>query len=172
MLDQELRELQLVLSDHAKRYPLMQPCDAVKLIYQNEFGGEHLITDEKGSLQRLREEFDRTPRDPAQPMLEEIGNGIVRVMLAGMDPDLYSVDALNRAFLLSASYHKGSRPAFLEKLKVLRRMTVECRFGFTYGDLEAYLEQYAATGYPLLSHSKIYEQSYRPAYRVVERKML
>lgn len=33
------RELCQVLADHAKRYPLMAPCDVVKLIFQNEFGG-------------------------------------------------------------------------------------------------------------------------------------
>ena len=36
-------ELEAILKIHVKRYPLMQPTDAVKLIYQNEFGGGHLI---------------------------------------------------------------------------------------------------------------------------------
>ena len=37
-----MEELERILREHAERYPLMQPTDAVKLIYQNEFGGGHL----------------------------------------------------------------------------------------------------------------------------------
>ena len=49
-------ELEQILREHAKRYPLMQPTDAVKLIYQNEFGGGHLIRDEQACLNYLRRE--------------------------------------------------------------------------------------------------------------------
>lgn len=45
-----MNELEGVLKEHAKRYPLMQPRDAVKLIYQNEFGGGDLIRDEEACL--------------------------------------------------------------------------------------------------------------------------
>ena len=37
--------MKTILLTHAARYPLMEPRDAVKLIYQNEFGGGHLIRD-------------------------------------------------------------------------------------------------------------------------------
>ena len=33
--------LEQILQDHARKYPKMEPTDAVKLIYQNEFGGGH-----------------------------------------------------------------------------------------------------------------------------------
>ena len=51
-----MEELRAILLAHAKRYPLMQPRDAVKLIYQNEFGGGHLIRDEQTCLNYLRQE--------------------------------------------------------------------------------------------------------------------
>ena len=35
-------ELGIVLRQHAGRYRLMEPTDAVKLIYQNEFGGGNM----------------------------------------------------------------------------------------------------------------------------------
>ena len=50
-------ELEAILKIHVKRYPLMQPTDAVKLIYQNEFGGGHLIRDEEICLNYLRQEY-------------------------------------------------------------------------------------------------------------------
>ena len=49
-----MEELKAILIAHAKRYPPMQPQDAVKLIYQNEFGGGHLIRDEEACLNYLR----------------------------------------------------------------------------------------------------------------------
>ena len=48
-------ELNHILQAHAKKYPLMAPCDAVKLIYQNEFGGGHLVTDSARSLAPMME---------------------------------------------------------------------------------------------------------------------
>ena len=45
-----MEELEKILQDHAKRYPQMEPTDGVKLIYQNEFGGGHLIKDENACL--------------------------------------------------------------------------------------------------------------------------
>ena len=38
-----MEELKTILREHAKHYPQMQPTNAVKLIYQNEFGGGHHV---------------------------------------------------------------------------------------------------------------------------------
>ena len=46
-----------ILLSHYITYPKMQIQDAVKLIYQNEFGPGHLVRDEASSLERLREEM-------------------------------------------------------------------------------------------------------------------
>ena len=43
-----MEELEIILREHSRRYPEMQATDAVKLIYQNEFSGGHLIRDEQG----------------------------------------------------------------------------------------------------------------------------
>ena len=49
--------LEKILIEHCSRYPCMQIQDMIKLIYQNEFAGGHLISDRKGSLARLKEEY-------------------------------------------------------------------------------------------------------------------
>ena len=48
-----MTDLSEILRAHSARYPLMMPCDAVKLIYQNEFGGGHIVENEKASLSYL-----------------------------------------------------------------------------------------------------------------------
>ena len=42
--------LEKILVEHNRRYPCMQIQDMVKLIYQNEFAGGHLVSDRGMSL--------------------------------------------------------------------------------------------------------------------------
>ena len=160
-----LFELETILKSHARRYPLMQPVDAVKLIYQNEFGGGHLIRDEEACLNYLRREYVSLTKDPAAPLYEDIGNGIVRVNLAAVKPE--ELEQLGKNFIDSATKHKGTLDSFLSKLDVLRKLAEEGVFAFNTNALNAYLSEYKAAVYPAVSHSEQYRQTYNPAYRVI-----
>ena len=162
-----MKELQAVLTEHAKRYPLMQPRDAVKLIYQNEFGGGHLVRDEQACLNYLRREYDSITPNPAAPLYEEIGNGIVRVNLAAVKPE--DLEQLGKDFIRSAAEHTGSKARFLQKLDVLRQLTAAGHFCFGMVELECYLSEYIQTGCPVVSHSEQYRQAYQPAYRIMRK---
>lgn len=163
-----MEELEQILREHAKRYPLMQPCDAVKLIYQNEFGGGHLIRDEQACLNYLRREYADLEKDPTAPMYEDIGNGIVRVNLAAVREE--ALEQLGQDFIASAAKHKGTLDSFLNKLEVLISLTADGVFTFDADALNAYLSEYKAAGYPAVSHSPEYRQAYNPAYRVILRR--
>lgn len=158
-------ELKNILKDHARRYPLMQPRDAVKLIYQNEFGGGHLIRDEEACLTYLRREYASVEKDLTTPLYENIGNGIVRVNLAAVREE--DLEKLGKIFLDSAAKHKGTRESFLNKLELLRKLTAEGVFLFDSASLASYLSEYEAAGYPAVSHSSQYRNAYHPSYRVV-----
>ena len=162
-----MEELRAILIAHAKRYPLMQPRDAVKLIYQNEFGGGHLIRDEQACLNYLRREYTSVAKDPTVPLYEDIGNGIIRVNLAAVKPE--DLEQLGRAFIDSAAKHKGTMDRFLNKLEVLRKLANEGVFNFDTNALNAYLSEYEAAGYPAVSHSPEYRQAYKPAYRIIRK---
>jgi hypothetical protein len=162
-------ELERILRQHADRYPLMQPTDAVKLIYQNEFGGGHLIRDEESCLGYLRREYAALEKDANAPIAEEIGNGIVRVNLAAVQAQ--DLERLGKVFICSAMDHTGTLDSFLQKLEVLRQLTREGVFCFDMQGLEAYLCAYEKAGYPMVSHSETYRQHYHPAYRVVLEKL-
>lgn len=167
-MDRTLREILLA---HAKKYPLMEPQDGVKLIYQNEFGGGHLIANPDKSLERLQAELAGVSRDGAAPLAEDIGGGMVRVMLAALDGAGYSPEALNRDFVRSAHRRRGGMDAFRDKLDTLRALAAEGVFQFSAQALERYLSAYFAAGCPAVSHSQAYRAAYRPAYRVVERAL-
>ena len=163
-----MEELEQILREHTKRYPLMQPCDAVKLIYQNEFGGGHLIRDEQACLNYLRREYADLEKDPTAPMYEDIGNGIVRVNLGAVREE--ALEQLGQDFIASAAKHKGTLDSFLNKLGVLHKLTTAGVFSFDLDALNAYLSEYKAAGYPAVSHSPEYRQAYNPAYRVILRR--
>ena len=165
-----MAELSAVLLDHAQRYPAMEPTDAVKLIYQNEFGGGHLIKDAQAATRYLQYEYDQTDRDPAVPLWEEIGNGIVRVNLAAL-PEC-KLSWLAEAFLRSAEAHRGNLSNFIKKLDILIRLTDNGIFSFDHTALEAYLTEYRQAGYPAVSHSPTYRNTYRPAYRIILKELL
>ena len=160
-----MEELRAILITHTKRYPLMQPRDAVKLIYQNEFGGGHSIRDEQACLNYLRREYADLEKDPTAPLYEDIGNGIVRVNLAALREE--DLEQLGQDFIASAAKHKGTLDSFLNKLEVLRKLTAEGVFTFDTNVLNAYLSEYEAAGYPAVSHSEQYRQAYKPAYRIL-----
>lgn len=164
-----METLRAALAAHAGRYPAMEPQDAVKLVYQNEFGGGHLIANPAQSLERLRVEHGAAAHDPTLPLAEDIGNGMARVLLAGLDPEEYPLEALNRDFVRSAAARRGKMGRFLEKLDALRELTRAGIFRFDSQALEDYLGQYIASGCPAVSHSGAYRAAYRPAYRVVVR---
>ena len=160
-----MEELRAILIAHAKRYPLMQPRDAVKLIYQNEFGGGHLIRDEQACLNYLRREYTSVAKDPTAALYEDIGNGIVRVNLAAVKPE--GLEQLGRAFIDSAAKHKGTTDSFLKKLDILCQLAEEGIFSFGVQELKIYFSEYIQSGCPMVSHSEQYRQAYRPAYRIV-----
>lgn len=162
-----MENLEQILRAHGQKYPLMQPTDAVKLIYQNVFGGGHLIRDLAACRRMLRQEYANTPQDPHGSLLEYIGNGIVRVKLNALGSSGYSIEQLGSDFVRSSREHQGSLNGFLLKLDVLRKVTATGAFCFTSEELEAYLEEYKQAGYPMVSHSQQYRDAYRPAYRVV-----
>lgn len=160
-----MTELAQILRVHAKNYPEMQPTDAVKLLYQNEFGGGHMIADPKGCMDYLHREYQQIPHDPTCAAYEPIGNGIVRVNLAALRAE--RLDALGEAFIASAARISGSKDRFLQSIDILCKLTAEGIFSFDGSALAAYLTDYAAAGYPAVSHSPQYRDAYHPAYRVI-----
>ena len=165
-----MEELDLLLRQHASKYPLMQPTDAVKLLYQNEFGGGHLIRDTASCRAYLRREYLQTERSEQWPKYEQIGNGLVRVHLSAVPAE--ELDALGEAFLRSAAIHRGELESFLKKLELLRKVCAEGVFSFDMTQLDAYLKAYAQAGYPMVSHSDAYREAYHPAYRIVRTDQL
>lgn len=156
-----------IIEEHLKKYPQMEICDIIKLIYQNEFGGGHLIKDAQASLAFLREECIGLNQNKIES--EDIGNGLVRVYLANLN-ELQLV-TLNQLFVLSAKLTKGSLASFVEKLEELKEASKNGQIALNYKNLCQEINQYEQQNYPAISHSKKYRQLYQPHYRVINKQI-
>ena len=167
-----MHELETILHRHVALHPTMAPCDAVKLVYQNEFGGGHLIRDEEKCLARLKTEYSQLIQSADEPLAEEIGNGMVRVNLRALDAHGYCAEKLGADFIRCAALQQGSPDSFRKKLEILRQLAKEGSLPFSFDALEQYLDQYEKAGFPMVSHSPQYRAAYAPAYRVIRKEFL
>ena len=140
----QYNELQQLLCLHAMRYPLMEPTDAVKLIYQNEFGSGHLIRDHFACRFHLYGEYASVAHNDALPLWEPIGNGILRVNLGALQPR--QLEPVYHGFLATSTAHTGSHHSFLGKLEVLSGLAGENCFAFSKA------ECFTSCIYKCLSH--------------------
>lgn len=162
-----MNEIKSVVLAHFSRYPRMGLSDAVKLVYQNEWAGGHLIADEADSLRRLEAECRPLAPDPSREAFEDIGNGLCRLHLASPLCGEMERATVNRFFVNTANETKGDAKSFEKKLMVLRQCCLDGELPFPAAELDAYLGAHKAQGYPPVSHSETYRAAYRPAYRVV-----
>ena len=166
-----IKELENIILTHTQKYPLMQVTDAVKLIYQGEFGGGHLVRDRKECLSRIKKEAEISSKSYGE-VIEDIGFGIVRVNLASIESIGITHEKLCDLFIESASIIKGDLSTFFKKLECLSALTSNNAFSFTLRELDSYLEEYIKSGCPAVSHSEIYRNEYHPAYRIVLKSLL
>lgn len=170
MKDRE--SLKKLLLKQYELYPKMQITDMIKLIYQNEFAGGHLIVNEDDCLRRLTEELQDLKKYSSDTMspavFEEIGNGLCRLDLTGIQNSGIDISTINRFFISTANSVSGSIKSFEEKLEVFKQCCMDKSLPYPLEEVEAYLNEYERQGYPPVSHSRDYRALYSPAYRIVK----
>ena len=167
-------DFEKILYYHARKYPLSEPCDAVKLAYQSEFGAGHLIINEENARARFFEELSLTSQCPSVELEEEIGGGLVRLNFAAFSKNRVNPSLAFMAFLNTARIVKGSIDGFLKKAEIIKN--AGC-YSFTKLELDEYLNSYLKNltdgemPYPV-SHSIVYKRAYSPSYRIVAKELL
>lgn len=153
-----------IIRSHALRYPAMRPIDAIKLVWQSEYGAGHLVSDLETAKKRLDDEISSLCGTSLSPAVEEIGGGYVRLDLNSLD---IPAECLVRMFAMPPE-RQGDEASFKERLALLRMLASEGIFAF---DAEE-LEEAIAIFKPIPSHSAEYRELYRPAYRVIDRRFV
>lgn len=155
-----------------------EPVDAVKLLYQSEFGCGHALPAEEICAGRIRDEIAMTVADAKAPAFEPIGNGLCRLDLRNTQVRRLPPETIARMMRVTDTQVCGSQLGFLNKIKLLQE-TAACfgrdaaiapqRLPFTGPELERYLAGDWLENLPP-SHSASYREAYQPAYRVVLRR--
>lgn len=158
------------IGESLEKYPLMQPDDVLKFVYQSEFGPSHFCGSEEESLEAIREERKPLGYDESEALYEPVGDRFVRVNLAALDETVYPLEALNDDFVRSSAVKQGSRYAVMKKLDTILECFDELPFAFEKDELLSAIERWKAADFPAISHSMEYHKLYSPHYRVISRE--
>ncbi len=159
-------DLYKCLEAHVKKYPLMTPCDSVKLLYQSVYGCGHFV-DEGRAEARLRSEFALV-RERGAALFEHICNGRARLMLGGITEA--EVPLVSRMFAASAEEDisfDSDNVQFEKGLEIIVSMARDGKMPFSENEAISYIESYLQAGGGAVSHSDVYRKNYSPAYRVM-----
>lgn len=152
------------------KYPLMRTQDYLKLLYQSEFLGGHLINDWQESYLRLQREAETCFEGAFEgETLADDFLDITRVNLrpfVAQNKDLYF---LNCIFVTSANQAEGKIENLDVKLDALTELANARKIDLPYFSLKREINEYKSQNYPVLHHSYSYKKNYSPAYRVVKK---
>lgn len=166
-----MNETARVLKRHFSLYPKMAPQDAVKLLYQSEFGCGHFAPSPERARQMLERECSGLEKNENHAKTEAIGGGFIRVHLEPLVGDKHALDALATAFVRSAEATCGSMDGFKIRLDALKKLAESGMAPFSMNDLAEFLEAYEKLGCPAVHHSEIFRKNYHPAYRVIKTEL-
>lgn len=163
-------DFKTLLLNHYDRYPKMHIQDMVKLIYQNEFAGGHMIISTANSLDRLTEEYHllKGCSSGCMPLFESVGNNLSRLHLKEISNTQINLTTVNQMFVATANDVHGNKQGFEKKLDILRHCCQQNELPYSIENVDAYLNKLRDQGYPAVSHSDNYRKTYSPAYRIVK----
>lgn len=161
----EKTALRALLLRHAEMYPISESTDYIKLLYQGEFGGGHLITDAQMPLKYLKAEME-TIADDDRSAFDEIGGGLLRMHLRAVRPLGLRPETVAGLFMQTCA-PRGKIEQLQAKLDFFLEL---CQTESILPDADiaaAAIAAYRAAGCPATHHSQRYREAYRAAYRLV-----
>lgn len=165
-----------VLQEQLTRYPRMQPQDLVKLIYQNEFAGGHMVSTASEAVLRIKQELasldeqKREAKEVSDSGWEDIGNDLCRFHLQGLREYGLSAETLGHIFYYSSGTPRGSKENFIRQLEMAEQACIKGALPCDAAAFSQYLRQYLARGVTHPGHSAVYRRHYSPAYRVIKKE--
>lgn len=166
------KTLQNILVSQNTAYPEMELTDYIKLIYQNEFGSGHMISNLSDSEMFLKSEYEtvlaEAEEQKVSEFIEDIGNGLSRIYLNPIKIKPEDLPLLNLLFAATANTHRGSMDRFQSKSGLLSEMSSKNLLPLKADRVKSYLDDYFSKGCPPMHHSEIYRRKYHPHYRVIK----
>jgi hypothetical protein len=154
-----------ILSDHQTRYPLMETQDVYKLLHQAALGNAHAVINSQQAYDWLQSEVEGLIEPYPEPAIDPISpDGIlVRVHLSPFIAQGGDLNTLVNAFVCTSEVYPQDRGKFESYL--------EEAMPHVEG-LKGLAKELRLQGYPAVHHSSAYRAAYKPAYRVVLKRLL
>lgn len=150
----------------------MRAVDVYKLLYQGVFGVGHILGGD--AFERLKAEaLSLNLNDyPDEPLLEDasVDGSIVRVNLRPYISKGLSIEALYSAMVKSSA--KGDAKDFRLLWKAFRELVDSKKLGFDLAEISDLDKLINFEDIAPAHHSKIYRETYKPSYRIVERRLI
>ena len=147
--------------EHCARYPLLQPADLLKFLHQSTFGPGHLVAENAGGLEFLRQEAAGRMNGEVEPLDGEFCRFHLGLPL--------SPETLWQCFRLSSEMPAGTAEDLERRLVCALTLAAENLLPFSKEVLAGAISLWRAAGFPAPHHSEAFRAAYTPAYRVVHR---
>jgi len=155
-----------------QRYSAMQIEDLYKLVYQATMGNEHLLTDSAAVQAYLIQELASIDTSSVEPLLEEISpdGEVVRLNLRSFKTQNGDRDALFQAMMQTARTFQKSPERLEQYWHDLEQRANSGALAFDAAAMQSFFREMREKGFPTAHHSAVYEEQYKPAYRVILKK--
>ena len=174
-VDFGLEELMQLVARHIEQRPAMHVQDVYKLLYQAIRGAEHNLPSPDLFTTRLQEELASLSPDPSEPLCESIrpDNALQRINLRAYLADSHDPDWLVEACLKTAKLKWGSQQDLIEVWQTFIYSVDAGYFPTISKDQACAFSIWLEThNFPSVHHSTIYQNTYRPDYRLVASQYL
>ena len=166
-LDKLAEGIEDILLEHYQKYPQMELNDFIKLIYQNSFGPRHMHNPSKEDVLKYLDEEIKVVTNETE-IIEDIGNGYVRVYLSKET----NMEKLSNVFLNSMAedtYTETNIRVFYRKLNILIKLIKKGSIKLPKNESINLVNEYLSNGINPVRHTKIYNELYKPHYRVIRK---
>ena len=152
------------ISAHYRAYEQMNLRDIFKFLHQSTFGCEHMVASLEAATNYIKKEAENISN--TKLLVEQLDGEFSRVHLSVLNGGL-SHETFGKLFFLSSKKPKASVEALEEKLKTVKEMIIEGTLPFDEKEFDEAVTKWKLNGYEALHHSDTFDNSYKPAYRVV-----
>jgi len=156
-----------------KKYPKLEIQDLYKLAYQAAMGNEHIMSDTVTVQKYLEDELASVDTLSKEPLIEYLTSdrSIARVNLRALKARKINSDKLLQAMIRTEQSVKPSTDLLRQFWKDIESLAEEGKMPFTKEELGSYFNDMEQKNFPAVPHSKTVEDTYHPAYRIVDSKL-
>ena len=165
-----------ILREQIENHPNQTLQDVYKSCYQDEYGPGHLISNESSAINSLFQEINSIEKDYNPPTLIEktgIYGNYLRVDLTLVRDDIVPFFVLFRALTISATIGGQKSDKNWDKIwNEIAQAIIDSdlRFENFEEDLKR-LEIISKSDDKVVHHSEMYENTYHPHYRIIEKNV-